>query len=200
MEYRFEFQGGICGNNTTYAWPQVCVKSELISWIFNLKFPGVYFQRISAFTLSSVSLEKQTTKYLSRSLPYHWNFKHFSRYQLDNGKEDSFYQYARGWCPTVQVPHTPLCRVAAKNRAIYSSWVSQQDRQHKNSIQTSASNRVVHRILVVYCLSPCVAVSLTAVNLNPLSVHSEKVVWTGQLDGPSWSRLVAALQNSHDSR
>lgn len=92
-------------------------------------------------------------KCLSRSLPYPWNFKHFSKYHLDNGKEDSFYHDAWCWCPTVQVPHTILCRVAAKNRAIYSSWISQQEWPYKNSTQAAVSIWVVHHILMVYCLS-----------------------------------------------
>lgn len=44
-------------HGSRYVWP-LSVKSDLISGIFNLKFRRVYFRRIGAFTLSSVSVWK----------------------------------------------------------------------------------------------------------------------------------------------
>lgn len=173
----------------------VCQKRPRI-WNIQLKIPQSLFSKDWCIhTFICVCLENQSSRVclgvhfipelLNTSVNISWTVEgrtHFTR-------------MPGGWCPTVQVPHTLLDRVAAKNGVIYSSSVNQRDRPHKNGIQATASIRVVHHVLVVYCFSPCVAMGLTVV--NSFSANGEKVPLNWAV---GWSRLAAALQNSHDSK
>lgn len=98
---------------------------------------------------------------------------------------------------SASVPHAPLQSglAAAKNSIFYSSWVSQQDRPHRNSIQAIVSTRVAHQVLLVYPLSPCVAISLTVVNSFSINGQKMSLNWEKTLgqSGPDWRRLAAML-------